>query len=64
MNYITAGELARILGTIEFLNAEEHVAPGQDLVGMEVKCYDAKGERLGNIKYSEGDSYAFYPKGK
>lgn len=63
MNYITEGELTRILGLMKYLNQADHWTDVYENVGVDVKCHDSNGEPLGEIRYSEGGSYAFYAEG-
>lgn len=58
MNYLTSGELSRLLNLIDFLNAQDEAH--KEAVGFEVKAYDTNGESLGTVKFSEA-TYAFFP---
>lgn len=58
MNYLTSGEMSRLLNLIDFLNAQD--STHKESVGFDVKAFDTNGEPLGVIKYGEA-TYAFYP---
>jgi hypothetical protein len=59
-NYLTGGELSRIYSIVTFLNREEEGHGTTDNLSVEVKVYDANGEPLGVIAFSDA-GYAFYP---
>lgn len=58
MNYLTSGEMSRVLNLIDFLNSQD--TTGNESVSFEVKAYDTNGEPLGVVKFAEA-TYAFYP---
>lgn len=63
MNYITEGELTRILGLLRYLNQADNATDVSEIVAVDVKVHDSNGEPLGEIRYSDGGNYAFYAEG-
>ena len=58
VNYLTSGELSRVLNIIDFLNSQDKT--GTESVSFEVKVYDTNGEPLGIVMFADA-TYAFYP---
>lgn len=58
MNYLTSGEMSRIINLMDFLNGQNK--PDNLSVSFDVKAYDTNGEPLGTIQCVDA-TYSFYP---